>query len=161
MLGANMGELHLDISLNGFLIQDIIPAIIGNQGSAWMERTVDLTPYKGDVRIIFRAIRGTGFTSDIAVDQITLRDALPVGVSKNELVDGEFSFYPNPVNEVLTIRSSESSNIQIVSMLGSVVEEATIVKGLNQLDATSWTPGVYFIRMLSGEESKVQKFIKQ
>ena len=160
MFGIEMGELHLDLSLNGFLIQDIIPAITGNQGNAWIERVVDLTPYKGDVRIIFRAVRGSGFRSDIAVDQVSLRDALPVGIFENE-IQNTIRVFPNPVNDVLHINSTEASRIQILNMLGSIVEESTIRKGVNQIDAASWTPGVYFIRVSDGVQLNVQKFIKQ
>jgi len=160
MSGIEMGELHLDLSLNGFLIQDIIPVITGDQGSAWMEETVNLTPFKGDARIIFRAIRGTGYRSDIAVDQVTLRDALPVGILDNEL-EKAFSFFPNPVNDVLLFNSSETLNVQILNALGSVVKEINVVKGLTQLAANSWSPGVYFIRVSNTKNTSVQKFIKQ
>ncbi len=160
MSGIEMGELHLDLSLNGFLIQDIIPAITGDRGTAWIERTVDLTPYKGDVRIIFRAVRGSGFRSDIAVDQVSLRDALPVGIATNEN-QNEISFFPNPIKDVLRIKSTEASRIQVLNMLGSIVEETYIRKGMNQINASSWTPGVYFIRVSNGAQSSTQKVIKQ
>lgn len=161
MSGIEMGELHLDLSLNGFLVQDIIPAIIGDQGTAWNERIVDLTPYKGDVRIIFRAIRGTGYRSDIAVDQITMRDALPVGIENNSELSQSFSFYPNPVNDVLILNSDKVLTIQIMNALGSIVKETRLVQGANQLDASTWSNGVYFIRVSNGENFSVQKFIKQ
>ncbi len=160
MSGIEMGELHLDLSLNGFLIQDLIPPVVGDQGTAWIERIVDLTPFKGDVRIIFRAVRGSGYRSDIAIDQVTMRDALPVGIVQNEEQE-TFSFFPNPVNNILTINSNEKLSIQILNTLGSVVQETSVIKGLNQIDASTWTPGVYFIRVSNNENANVQKFIKQ
>ena len=160
MSGIEMGELHLDISLNGFLIQDIIPAITGDQGSAWIERIVDLTPYKGNVRLIFRAIRGSGYRSDIAVDQVSLRDALPVGINEKESEE-VFTVFPNPVNSLLTINSSENVNIVVLNSLGAIVREERLAIGMNQIDASAWTKGVYFIRVLNGENSTVQKLIKQ
>lgn len=160
MSGIEMGELHLDLSLNGFLIQDIIPAITGDQGTAWIERIVDLSPYKGNVRVIFRAVRGSGYRSDIAIDQVSLRDALPVGISTNE-IQNTFRFSPNPVTDVLQINSPKTARIQVLNMLGSIVEELNIRKGMNQINATTWTPGVYFIRLSDGVQSETQKFIKQ
>ena len=46
-------------------------------------------------------------------------------------------------------------------MLGSIVEETYIRKGMNQINASSWTPGVYFIRVSNGAQSSTQKVIKQ
>ena len=112
------------------------------------------------MRIIFRAVRGSGYRSDIAIDQVTMRDALPVGIVQNEEQE-TFSFFPNPVNNILTINSNEKLSIQILNTLGSVVQETSVIKGLNQIDASTWTPGVYFIRVSNNKNADVQKFIKQ
>ena len=160
MLGIEMGELHLDVSLNGFLIQDIIPAITGDQGNAWIERTVDLTPYKGDVRIIFRAVRGTGFRSDIAVDQISLRDALPVGITDNNSKE-VLTVFPNPTNDIVKITTSTTMDIVVFNSVGAVVKEQKVTKGTSQIDVSTWSNGVYFIKVLNGENSTVQKLIKR
>ena len=112
------------------------------------------------MRVIFRAVRGSGYRSDIAIDQVSLRDALPVGISTNE-IQNTFRFSPNPVTDVLQINSPKTARIQVLNMLGSIVEELNIRKGMNQINATTWTPGVYFIRLSDGVQSETQKFIKQ
>jgi len=94
------------------------------------------------------------------VDQVSLRDALPVGIATNEN-QNEISFFPNPIKDVLRIKSTEASRIQVLNMLGSIVEETYIRKGMNQINASSWTPGVYFIRVSNGAQSSTQKVIKQ
>ena len=160
MSGIEMGSLHLDLNLNGFLIQDIIPAITGNQGAAWLETTVDLTPYKGNVRVIFRATRGSGYRSDIAVDQIRLRDAMPltleeIGVSES------FTVYPNPFKENIAIHLKEQSKIIVRNVTGAVINNLELKKGNQTIDMSLIPKGIYFISVENSSGFKTEKIIKQ
>ncbi len=75
MRGPDMGDLHVDLIVDGDLVSDITPVISGDQGTAWLERIVDLTPYAGSmVTILFRGTTGPDFTSDIALDDISVRE---------------------------------------------------------------------------------------
>ncbi|EDM45444.1 hypothetical protein SCB49_06542 [unidentified eubacterium SCB49] len=69
--------------------------------------------------------------------------------------------YPNPVKETLQISSSEMSltSIEIVSLQGKVL--ATFTDALEQINLSHLSSGVYFIRLISGENSVVKKFIKK
>lgn len=79
MNGANMGELHLDIQANGVWNLDVMPVIVGDQGTAWLTRTVNLSAFVGNVVTIrFRGITGNGFASDMALDDINLIDNPPL-----------------------------------------------------------------------------------
>ncbi len=69
MQGADMGELHLDISTGGSWQNDVTAPIVGDQGAAWVLRTVDLSSYTGSsIKLRFRGITGLQYTSDIALD---------------------------------------------------------------------------------------------
>jgi photosystem II stability/assembly factor-like uncharacterized protein len=71
MYGANMGELHVDIQYNGEWIEDVIPAISGDQSNAWFTKTIDLSTYVGStIKIRFRGLTGGGFASDVALDDL-------------------------------------------------------------------------------------------
>ncbi len=75
MLGTSMGELHVDILADGEWIQDITTPLIGNQGSGWLERIVDLSPYVGKIiNLRFRGITGSDWSSDMAIDDIEVKD---------------------------------------------------------------------------------------
>lgn len=160
MNGIDMGELHLDLSLNGFLVQDIIPAIIGDQGTAWLEKTVDLTPYKGDVRIIFRGIRGSGFRGDMAIDQVSLRDALSVGIEDSKL-ENQFSIFPNPFQNHFFVNTEVAVNAEIINAVGAKIQDVRLQQGVNKIDAANWSTGVYFIRFSTENAQVTKKFIKQ
>ncbi|MCB0782157.1 MAG: hypothetical protein KDC03_21935, partial [Flavobacteriales bacterium] len=74
MDGGNMGELHLDIAADGAWLEDVTPAISGDQGPDWNTRTVDLSAYAGSsVKLRFRAVTGNGYESDIALDAISFQ----------------------------------------------------------------------------------------
>jgi photosystem II stability/assembly factor-like uncharacterized protein len=74
MTGNAVGELHFDIFTNGAWAEDIVPAISADQGASWLTQTIDLSPFTGEtVRLRIRAITGSGFQSDIAIDDILFR----------------------------------------------------------------------------------------
>lgn len=165
MDGIEMGELHLDININGVFIQDIITPIIGNQGSLWRSQVVNLTPYKGNVRLTFRAIVGNGYRSDIAIDDVTLRDANPVGLNETNAIEDGIEVYPNPVSSQLNIRMSGSKTagqLQIFNSIGKVVWESNSLNAnWTQIDVSQWSKGMYQIIFNDGKESIQQKLIVQ
>lgn len=74
--GSNIGELRLDVVVNGKLTKDIMPAITGNQGDQWFEANVDLSSFVGNkVMLVFRGSTANGFRSDLAIDFITMTTA--------------------------------------------------------------------------------------
>jgi len=95
MFGANMGELHVDIFANDVWTNDIIPALVGDQGNLWQQATIDLTPFAGQIiNIRFRGITGNDYMSDMAIDDINVYDlgAPPVtnfNASATSLCPGE------------------------------------------------------------------------
>lgn len=74
--GSHIGELRLDIVVNGKLTKDIMPAVVGSQGDQWLEANVDLSSFVGNkVMLIFRGSTANGFRSDLAIDFIALTTA--------------------------------------------------------------------------------------
>ncbi|MCA0154472.1 choice-of-anchor D domain-containing protein, partial [Winogradskyella vincentii] len=74
MLGTAMGSLHIDISTdNGATYPTTLRTHSGNQGSSWLSDSIDLTGYTGQtVKIRFRAITGSSWSSDIAIDNVSM-----------------------------------------------------------------------------------------
>jgi hypothetical protein len=79
MFGANMGTLEVYISADGGNTFTPAPvwSISGDQGNTWVEAIVDLSAYVGETDIVFRwtGTSGTGFTSDIAIDDVLVDEA--------------------------------------------------------------------------------------
>ncbi|MFC2100610.1 choice-of-anchor J domain-containing protein [Bacteroidota bacterium] len=71
MNGTSMGSFFLDVNggsswVNGFWSKT------GDQGSSWIKDTIDLSAYadSSNVTLRFRAVRGTNWSSDIAIDLV-------------------------------------------------------------------------------------------
>ena len=74
MDGINQGELHTDLIVDGELILDVIPPVIGDQGSSWNLGSVSITPYAGRTLVVrMRGITGSGFESDMALDNFKIQ----------------------------------------------------------------------------------------
>lgn len=80
MFGATMGTMSLDVDTTGLgnWVLDVVPAWTSN-ANIWQETTIDLSTYAGrpSVRLRIRGNTGTSFTSDMAVDDITVFDPPP------------------------------------------------------------------------------------
>jgi len=162
MNGFNMGELHLDININGVDLLDIIPPKIGSQGANWIRETVDLTPYKGNVKLIFRGIVGNGFQSDIAIDDVIIRDANPVSVSTLEQGQEELKIYPNPVRDVLNLeyQSNLQARLQIFNLSGQIVFEGQLnPNSLAQIDVSDYSSGLYQLKLTNERGTSIQKLL--
>ncbi|MCD4736231.1 MAG: choice-of-anchor J domain-containing protein, partial [Bacteroidales bacterium] len=94
MNGAAMGDLHLDVYMNGNWANDVMPVISGNQGSQWQQRIVDLTAYAGqEVKLRFRGITGSSYTSDIAIDDVEITGTIGnfIQMDLKAFLEGPFS----------------------------------------------------------------------
>ncbi|MGH1334666.1 MAG: trypsin-like peptidase domain-containing protein [Aureispira sp.] len=78
MSGIDMGDLSVEVSTNGVTWVTLWTRT-GDQGTAWITDTVDLNAYTSEteLRVRFNGVTGTGFNSDIAIDDVTV-EAGPV-----------------------------------------------------------------------------------
>lgn len=75
---SHMGKLLVQATLDGGDTWMTLDSIEGNQGNSWQEATVDLSDVLGEdaVRFRFWGVTGSGYKSDICIDDITV-DASP------------------------------------------------------------------------------------
>lgn len=75
------------------------------------------------------------------------------------------SLYPNPSATDITIDlgdlNLESSKATIYSTVGQLVNEVNLIDKSTRLDTSSLQPGVYLIRITSGDSSVTRRFIKE
>jgi hypothetical protein len=165
MYGGNMGELHVDIMIDGVWQLDITPAWSGNQGNLWKQGVVDLQPYNGKmVNFRFRGITGNGYMSDLAIDDIMVTEH--VGID-NELV-AVFRVFPNPVSDYLQVTvvqgNDEASVLELYDSRGAMVlsvDAGVMLKGASvKLDVSNLAAGVYSLKVLSGNRQMVSRVVK-
>ncbi|WP_299902671.1 endonuclease [uncultured Aquimarina sp.] len=91
----------------------------------------------------------------------SVRSSVPESNFKEVSNVFDFSFYPNPVKETLTIQSeySISGKYEIINYTGQILKTGSITKDPIRLEGIS--SGIYFIKLTNGEEKLVKKFTKE
>ncbi|GEM_PF-6122743 len=78
MYGSQMGNLYIEGWDSASGVWTVFDSLMGEQqlsGSAWMLRRVLVGGLTAPYRVRFRAVRGSGYRSDIAIDSISLYPA--------------------------------------------------------------------------------------
>ena len=75
---------------------------------------------------------------------------------------GNIQVYPNPMNEQLTISSSdEIQTVEIFSILGNLSRVITVNAQNTQLNTQDLSTGIYLIKVNTANGSTIQKVVKQ
>ena len=122
---------------------------------------IDLTPYKGVVKLIFRGITGPGYQSDIAIDDIEVFDANPVGLTDTE-TKSDWTFYPNPSHDFIYIdlgNSKPTVELNIRNSIGQIVLNSSLRANNSKIDVSYLEGGVYFIELVTEKERSLKKLI--
>ncbi len=79
----------------------------------------------------------------------------------DEKLDKSIKFYPNPVSNILSVKSETIpiDKIEIYSVLGQKIKEVN--KGFNSISTDNLSRGIYIIRIFSKKGTTVRKLIKQ
>ena len=167
MNGTDMGSLHIDILINGVWTNDISPSINGNQGTNWLTKTISLTPYIGSiVNFRLRGITGSGYRSDIAIDDIQVTSSSTVGLEELG-ADFDFTIYPNPSNGLYSYNYSGEKGIdmKLYNVNGKVIYAQSIAINsavTNEIiDIRKYADGIYMLVLTSGSEHTTKKVIKK
>ena len=80
-----------------------------------------------------------------------------IGLEENNAIKVEL--YPNPVNDVLTVKGDNIVKVAIFSALG---QEIISVENRNEIDVTSLNNGLYFVRLVDNKGNTLtKKIVKQ
>jgi len=159
MFGNHIGELHVDLKTDSGYINDIIDPIYGSQQSSqnddFIEKVIDLSSYTNQtVKVRFRAIRGNGWTGDIAIDDIFIRT---IDASISSVV----KIYPNPINDIINIKTNsldEITNYSISNVFGQVFLSGTLTN--NSINVAHLTSGTYLLTISNKYHTITKKIIK-
>lgn len=84
-----------------------------------------------------------------------------VVTGNNEIVKDNIKLYPNPVKNDLTIRSDGFIDSVIVyNLYGQKIIDELFVANTGTIDFTSFSSGVYLVKVVSGSKEKTFKIIK-
>lgn len=84
-----------------------------------------------------------------------------VEVSENAAATQEYTVFPNPVSNVLTIEGKELCRISVYSVLGIKLYECEASNGKVQIDLSAYSKGLYLVNVLSDEGISTVKVMKR
>ena len=77
MFGATTGTLSVEVSADGCVSWDPVWSLSGDQGTSWHMGVIDLSSYVGEtIRVRIIGLVGNGYTSDMAIDDVCLGEAV-------------------------------------------------------------------------------------
>ena len=82
---------------------------------------------------------------------------------RNESFDSaSFTFYPNPVKDVLNLSYSQNiSKVQVINILGQEVKSVSVNAAQAQIDMENLPSGTYLVKVTSDNQVKTIKVVKQ
>jgi len=126
---------------------------------------IDLSDYQGqNIRIKWR-----GYNSDASnlwyswfIDKVKVVPTDTIGTSVNEIAMNDAVAYPNPFNNILTIKGEETiQTINIFNLLGIKVNEYAINNKEAVLDLSKLEVGMYMIEIINRNGKSVKSVIKK
>lgn len=121
--GATMGDLEVYIDTNG--VSDHLVTIPGethaNQTDPWLNFSSMLVGYEGqNVRLRFRGIRGSSFTGDMAIDDVSLDLPPQLNAGIKDLVEPTDVICPGTVSPIVRIINSGLDTITSLQVKYSI-----------------------------------------
>jgi hypothetical protein len=161
MNGASMGTLFVDVYSNGSWTNNV-DLLNGDKGPNWLIRSVSLSSFIGNViNIRFRGNTGSGYTSDMAIDDINVSD--PLSTNLDDLSNNlNFSIYPNPSNGLYnySYMGSTELSVELFDVNGKAVYSKTVSADTSVktgvIDIRDYADGIYMM-VLTGDSDRVTK----
>ncbi len=79
----------------------------------------------------------------------------------NGILDGGIKIYPNPVSQSLNIDLAENANLSLLSIDGKTIGAYDLYKGVNTINLSQYSSGIYFLRIELLGAHRIFKIIKQ
>lgn len=90
-------------------------------------------------------------------DYVYFYDEIFDAVEEIEIVS---NIYPNPVKDFVNIEVENAVSVQIVDALGRTIYSTADVDALVSIDMRDYTPGLYFVKLLTEDGVSVKKVMK-
>lgn len=150
------GDCKNDLLQSGTFIKDF--GI--NDTTCFIAFHVETFEYSGSSKIIYHIYHKNN-RLDSATVTYQINYLKPSGI--DDLTSHNLNVYPNPADNKISIQSGTylpNISIKIFNCLGKLVIEQSLNR-LTDLDISNLEKGVYFLHILSSNQSITQPFIKQ
>lgn len=167
LYGAEMGELHVDLFVDGEWNYDVVSSKKSDWSDKWWSDDLDLSPWAGKtVTLRWRGITGEGSTSDMALDDFYFYDA---SVNREPYQAGGIEVYPNPTNSKVEINIEQIANdggieIRVLDLFGKVMlqKEAEAIGGSlrTEVDLGDMSPALYLLEVRNASSRWTTRILK-
>lgn len=114
-------------------------------------RNIDLSSYSGDIWVAFRH-HGVTDMYGMSIDNVKVDNTISISNNLNSKVD--FTIYPNPANDKVTIANAENQKVVILDITGKVVYTIENASLLQEINTSDFAVGTYIVRV----NASVSKF---
>jgi hypothetical protein len=128
----------------------------------WQTITLDLTAFSGLSYVRFAFENNCSNGNTLYIDNVNFFDDSILAVTNETIIN--FSVYPNPGEGNITLNTTlenlGENNLEIRNILGQRFEDFSMNKNSNtsyQLNFENFSPGMYFITVISDEKSTTKK----
>jgi len=167
MFGAEMGSISIAVSIDGGSTYEHLHSLADQDqtsyGGAWVNHTVDLGDFKGrTVKIRITGITGIDYTSDMAIDNISITAEIDDTLGIQDELLSQFVMYPNPTDGQINLTLPQEItefNVEVSNIMGQKVytEEVKLYdSNKHSFKLSNIKSGVYFISISTdlGKASK-------
>lgn len=119
----------------------------------------------GNVKFYAASVAANGNGSNDAGDKTvttSTSDFNVLGIAKENLL--EFSMFPNPTTEFLTVQlpsGSNSADVSVYDLAGRQLRKSTINSNTNKIDVKELSTGMYLLKIESEGKIGSKQFLKQ
>lgn len=128
-----------------------------DEQAAWMQVTLALPNPSATYYIAFEGT--SNWARGLNLDDVTVQSSV---LSSDGFDKSEFSYYPNPVKNSLSLSySSEINTVEVFNLLGQKVLYKNIDLTTAELDMSSIPSGNYLVKVYIGENIETIKIVKE
>ena len=129
-----------------------------------MVEEIDLSDYLGETILVrFQFVSdGAERRDGFYFDDLTIGVVEENTLNMNEVADNQFFLYPNPVIDLLTIETPfDAYTVDIFNIQGQRIFSEAYQSNRTQIDYSTFSSGMYLVRLTSESASKTFRVVKQ
>jgi hypothetical protein len=84
-----------------------------------------------------------------------------ITATKDEVLQGQLSVFPNPSNGIFNVSLPESKayELEVMDLTGRTLKKQTVKGGTSQLDMQGASQGIYLLKVKSDKGTAVRKIV--